>query len=363
MTYHTYGIRHIVAMAALLLAMALNSCSSLIYDELEDCPRGVEMRFVFDYNLEFANAFPRQVDCLSVYLFDSNGNLVERRTETTGVLADEDWRMTFDLPAGDYQAVAYGGLECELASFAHTVEAAKVQSITDLQVLVNSEHVGPEQDRPLRPLHDLYHGIKTFSVSEGIAYDKTTIEMMRDTNHIRLVLQHLDYSPVDIDDFEFSIIDDNSLLDYKNDIVPSEAVRYTPWTTGTADAGVHGLPDDDDSSSRSVVTPVQVGYAEMSTSRLIHQSQHIWTDSKGRTNRGPRLLITTRDNGRIVADLPLNNYLLLVKSDYFAGMSAQEFLDRCARYNLVFFLDQNNAWVSTSIIVNDWVVRINDIDV
>ena len=63
-----------------------------------------------------------------------------------------------------------------------------------------------------------------------------------------------------------------------------------------------------------------------------------------------------------MCDLPLNNYLLLLKSEALGKMDNQEFLDRAYRYNMVFFLDQDNAWVRMNIIVDDWTVRINNVD-
>ncbi|MCM1369580.1 MAG: FimB/Mfa2 family fimbrial subunit [Candidatus Amulumruptor caecigallinarius] len=337
-----------MAIAAML---SLSSCDKGmgVYDDLAPCPSGMKMRFVFDYNLEFANSFHNQVDCLSVYVFDKAGNLVESRTETTEVLADENWRMTFDLPAAEYQVVAYGGLECELASFAQTVKRENVARIEDLRVLINEEHIGDEAKRPARPLHDLYHGYLAFEVTNGLDYNECTVKMMRDTNHIRIVLQHIDNSPVDDRDFRFEIVDDNVLLNHMNDVVPRGTVTYTPWTTGTANTGV----------SRG--EPVQVAFAELSTSRLMRDSKFVWTDPDGKSQNGPRLRITSVKNGRMVCDLPLNNYLVLMKSEYLAQMGEQEFLDRANRYNMVFFLDKDNFWVQMNIIVNDWTVRIDNI--
>ena len=40
-------------------------------------------------------------------------------------------------------------------------------------------------------------------------------------------------------------------------------------------------------------------------------------------------------------------------------MPAQEFLDRVSEWSLVFFLDSGNRWYNARIIVNDWVVRLN----
>ena len=50
-----------VLLAAPALA-ALSSCGS-VFDDLDPCPRGISLRFVYDYNMEKANAFPSQVDC------------------------------------------------------------------------------------------------------------------------------------------------------------------------------------------------------------------------------------------------------------------------------------------------------------
>lgn len=352
--------------SALLLALvcSLTSCDGLgTYDDLEECPRGVIMRFVFDYNLEFANSFPHHVDCLSVYLFDEAGNLVERRIETTEVLADEDWRMTFDLPAGNYQVVAYGGLECDMASFSHTKAVEQIERIEDLDALIHPEHVGDEDARPGEKLHDLFHGIHTFTVNEGTEYDKTTVHMMRDTNNIRIVLQHLDNSPVNDKDFRFEIVDDNIHLNYNNDVLPHHTVTYTPWVTGTASAGLNGIPTGaHESRSVTEAHEVQVAYADLSVSRLMHKSDFTWTNDQGKSQMGPRLRIISKENGRTVADLPLNNYLLLLKGEHLSNMPSQEFLDRANNYSLVFFLDHDNAWVRMNIVVDDWTVRVNKIN-
>lgn len=348
--------------ALAMFGFSTTSCSS-VYDDLDECPRGVTMRFVFDYNLEFANAFPNQVDCLTLYIFDKDGKLVKRLTETTSVLADEDWRLTLDLPAGDYHAVAYGGLECDKASFAHTTDIDNIKTLEDLQVRINEEHIGEETGRPASPLHDLYHGAVDFTVTEGLTYDKATVYMMRDTNHIRIVLQHLDNTPVNDKDFRFEIVDDNILFNHSNDVLPSRTVTYTPWTTGVANVGLNGLPEEpENKSSRADGDPVQVAYAELSVSRLIYDSKFEWQQPTGKAQRGPRLRILTKENGRIVCDIPLNNYLLVLKSEALGKMDNQEFLDRASRYNLVFFLDQDNAWVRMNIVVDDWTVRINNVD-
>jgi Protein of unknown function (DUF1812). len=41
-------------------------------------------------------------------------------------------------------------------------------------------------------------------------------------------------------------------------------------------------------------------------------------------------------------------------------MSNQEYLDRQDEYNIMFFLDSNNNWIKTRIIINGWAVVLND---
>lgn len=357
------GIVALSLMAALLIG--ISSCSA-VYDDLEECQRGVAMRFVFDYNLEFANSFPSQVDCLTVYIFDAEGNLVKRLTERSSVLQDEDWRMTIDLEPGDYYAVAYGGMECEQSSFAHTKSIEDIKRVDDLEAIVNDSHIGDADNKPTAPLHDHFYGSMDFNVTDANRYESVKMEMKRNTNHLRLVLQHIDNSPVDYKDFNFEVVDDNVFFDHTNDVIPHHQVTYRPWSSGNSFAGVNGSESEDVAEigqRADAGMPVQVAYAEISMSRLMYNSAYEWKRSDGKTRKGPRLRITNVNDNHVVADLPLNNYLLLMKSDYFSNMDNQEYLDRSYRHNLVFFLDSDNkTWARLNIVVGDWTVRINNME-
>ena len=100
----------------MLATVALSSCER-IFEDLDPCPHGVSLRFVYDYNMEFANAFPKQVDCLTLYIYDDKDNYVDTKIVTGAELQDEDYRMTLDLEKGNYHFVAYGGLACDKSSF------------------------------------------------------------------------------------------------------------------------------------------------------------------------------------------------------------------------------------------------------
>ncbi len=323
------------ALTAALLSFAFCSCDS-IKEGIDPCPDGVSLRFVYNYNMLYANAFPHNVDCLTLYVYDSEGNFLEAHTETTSVLADEAYRMEVDLEPGDYHFVAYGGLACSEASFRTVSEPTEGSALSSLETLLPQG--GGVSDSEL---HGFYFGELDMTVTENtMTYDYGTVEMMKNTNNVQLMLQHLSNEPVDADAFAFSITDDNTRFDCHNSLIPVGTTTYLPWAQGQRTTGTRADGDDTED--------VVVAYAELSTSRL-------WTGNS------PRLTVTRVDDGETIIDIPLNNYLLLMKSDHYADMGNQEFLDRESDWSLVFFLDERDNWYRVYIIVNDWVVRINDV--
>ena len=337
MTLHTVS-KYFKTMAIATLTAAsmttLSSCES-IYDDLDPCPHGVALRFIYDYNMEFANAFPSQVDCLTVLFYDENGKYVTTRTNATDELKDENYRMVVDLEPGVYNIIAYGGMDCDKSSF-HFVTDPENTSFTDLQVELNKNLLTQPKGNEL---HSLFYGrIDVEIEKEDMTYRDYTVPMMKDTNNLKIVLQQIDGDPLDNEDFEFTITDNNTLFAYNNDLIPQPDVTFYPWTRGNTQVGE--LPDGGIS---------QVCWAELSFPRLV-------------TGFKPMLTVTRRSDGYRIINIPLNNYLLLCKSQHYADMGSQEFLDRQSYWNLVFFLDRNHAWLQTQIIINDWVVRINDVD-
>lgn len=74
------------------------------------------------------------------------------------------------------------------------------------------------------------------------------------------------------------------------------------------------------------------------------------------------LRVTRVSDGSEVINIPLINYLALMKSESFHKMSVQEYLDRENQWNMTFFLDRHWKWISVQIEVQGWVVRINNPD-
>lgn len=338
--FKPYGVkgllRSVMAAAAAITAPAmLTSCDAVIDDALPECREGLEVRFIYDYNMEWANAFPSQSHCLTLYVYDKEGRWVKTQRETGDPLKDENYRMHVDLEPGEYTLMAYSGLDCADASFSFTSDP-ETTLLPDLDLRLKPSLLeGTEGHR----LHTLLWGRVEATVPEGetLEYTTVTVPMMKDTNNIRVMLCNLSGEPLGEDDFEVTVTDDNTLLSSAtNDVLPAGEVTYHPWTKGTASTGV--LPD----GAESVVA-----YSELSTSRLI-------------AGHDARLVVTrTRDDRRII-DVPLINFLLLLKSQEFERLGSQEFLDRESRWALTFFLQGDGSWMNVYIRINDWIVRINN---
>ncbi len=322
-----------LALLAIIGFVFFNSCGTL-HEDLDPCPQGLRIRFIYDYNMEFANAFYSQVDCLTVLFYDEEGKYVKTVTNTkTEELSDENWRMVVDLNPGKYHILAYGGLADDKASFSFVTDPASTR-YENIEVRLNpnclTSPVGTS-------LHPLFYGRLDAEVEKtSVSYREVTVPMMKDTNNLRIMLQQVGGEQIDNEDYDFVVTDNNTLFAWNNELLPEPTVTYYPWARGNASPGE--LPYGDEAS---------VAWAELSFPRLV-------------TLASPRLTITLKSTGKKVVDIPLNNYLLLLKSQQFANMSSQEFLDRESRWNMIFFLSDKDYWVNTTIIINDWVVRINE---
>lgn len=152
--------------------------------------------------------------------------------------------------------------------------------------------------------------------------------------------------PLDGLDYDFRIEDDNTLFDHDNMLLENGGVTYTPWACGSIKVGTMDEPDA--AAERTVVKEVQIAYADLSTSRLMNV-------------RSPRLTVTHKASGKELISIPLNNYLLALRSEHFSWCGNQEFLDRKSDWQLFFFLDDPQHWNKAFIRIDDWTVRINDI--
>lgn len=334
---------HASCFIALLMAAA--SCSVMDYEG--DCTPYLRARFTYDMHMQYADAFASQVQSVAVYAFDADGKFVARFTESGEALSREGYSLSLDLPAGTYQLVAWCGLEHELKS--HTVSETTAGSslLSDLTCSVGRTHSDDEAGTALvGQLAPTFHGyVASYTLPDEEGTHYVDIPLTKVTKTVRVVLQHLSGEPVDADQFTFDIACANGLMAYDKSLLPDETLHYRPYYTASGTASTMATATKDGTTSLSTAL------AEMSTGRLVTGNG---TDAI--------LSVTNNETGATVLSIPLMDYALLVKGYYNRNMSDQEYLDRQDEYNLTFFLDENNQWASSSIIINSWRVVLDDVE-
>lgn len=318
----------------LSVLFVMTACDG-IYEDEGDCSVHYHVKFRYDMNMKFADAFAHEVNSVTLYVLDEQNNVVWQGSEQGETLAQEGYAMEVDVAPGSYSLLAWCGLAGG-NSFAVPVSSRKEDLICSLK----REHKLDGTAYVKEDLNRLYHGYlekQTFSSEEGT--HTFVVPLVKNTNNIRVVLQHLSGEPVDKDKFTFSITDENGVMNWDNKLLSDEPVTYYAWHTDSGTAGI------DDVDSRTV-SSFSAAIAELTTARLVKE-------------KVPRLKVTN-DKGETVFSIPLIDYALLVKGEYNRRMDDQEYLDRQDEYNMVFFLDEGDRWMDAYIYINSWKVVLQE---
>lgn len=343
------NIRSYVKKCARLLVgsigiMTLYACDSIIYDGEGDCSVNYRVRFRYDYNMKYADAFAHEVNTVTLYLLDGDGNVVWQRTEQGESLAAEGYAMTVDVEPGVYDLLVWGGT-ADKGSFSIPETAAG----NELTCTLNRQYCSDGTAFVNEDLDRLFHGWlpeQTFGTVEGIY--TYTVPLVKDTNNVRVVLQHLSGEAVDKDKFIFSITDNNGSMNWDNTLLPDETVTYYAWHTDAGEAGLDTQAGNVEKNALSGTRSVfSAAIAELTVPRLVKGQQ-------------TRLTVANKETGETVFSIPLIDYALLVKGFYNRDMDDQEYLDRQDEYDMVFFLDEGDRWLDTYIYINSWKIVLQN---
>ena len=336
-------LRRVLLASAMVVAMLAVSCKDgLIFDGEGDCGIYYRIRFKYDYNIKFADAFANEVNSVALYIFDHNNTLIEEITTTDKeALSSGTFEIPLELEPGHYTLLAWGGLMNE-ESFDLLADAeVGTTKLEEMQVKMHRHYNDNNEAIVDKDLLPLYHGTMALEVVDTPGTYTETISLMKDTNAVRILLHEMSGHDVDADKFIFEIKDNNGLYDWDNTLLDDEAITYKAWyqTTGSADM---------EQTSRTV-TEINVALAELTIGRM-------------RAEASPILYIKSRETGEDLVRISLADYALLVKGYYRQGMSDQEYLDRQDEYTLTLFLDEGE-WVSSYILINSWRVVLNNTDI
>ena len=337
------GIRLTVAAFA---ALTLLSCDSIIYDSEGDCSVHYRVPLRYTRNILSSDALASEVTSVSLYLFDARGRLAYSAVTPVADIVAAGGAVPVDVAPGTYDIIAWARGDSPVSGAAAFAvdNAGSPSAPADLTC---SLPAGDGSQRTIAAdIHRLYHAMAsgvTFPDTYGNV-DVVPLDMMKDTNVIRVMLQHYRHEELDKDDFRFAVYDDNAVLAHDNSPIAGNPVVYREWSKKSASASADGTP------ARDAITSVSTVIADLTTGRL--------------TTATHPVLHVTKSDGSDVLRLPLNDLLVLGKGEHFSHYSDQDFLDRQDQYNLVFLLDDNHSWYSNmGLYVNGWHVVYQNSDI
>ncbi|WP_373149569.1 FimB/Mfa2 family fimbrial subunit [Bacteroides finegoldii] len=305
--------------SCLLLLLVLFSCTS-IDETLPECR--LYVRFRYDYNMEFSDAFASQVNRVDVFVFDKDGTFVMKKSEQGETLGGS-YRMPLPLPAGEYRIAAWAGMSDD---FEMPEPVAGKTTLEELTVRMKREE-SLVHNKALNPLW--YGGVQAVSFT-GRQEQTETVSLIKDTNKFRFILQKSGPGEeLDINDCLFEIRADNGYYDWNNDLLDDDMISYRPYyLEKVEDVGI---------------------VVEMNTMRLLEHKKVYLT-------------LTRKSDGKELMRIDLIPYLLLTKMEGH-NIPAQEYLDRQSEYAIVFFYNPELLnFLSTKIVINGWTIWLKGED-
>ena len=305
-------LRHIAMWFVLIGSLIMTSCDSFNEDLLE-CRLFV--KFKYDYNMEFADAFHSQVDKVELYVFDKDGKFLFKQAEEGSTLGTGSYLMEVKLPVGQYQFMAWAGAH---DSYDITSLQAGVSSIADLKLQLKREET-LIIDKELEPLW--YGEINNVDFT-GTTDQTEVINLIKDTNKVRFVFQgsNEDSWGVDVNAYTYEIIESNGYLAHDNSLLGDDNLSFRPYHIEQKN--------------------LAAGIVELNTMRFL-------------ANRNARFVVTEKATGKKVFNINLTDFLVMTKIEGH-NMSAQEYLDRESEYKIVFFFADNDPWLALQININGW---------
>ena len=306
--------------SCLLLLLVLFSCTS-IDETLPECR--LYVRFRYDYNMEFSDAFASQVNRVDVFVFDKDGTFVMKKSEQGETLGGGSYRMPLPLPVGEYRIAAWAGMSDD---FEMPEPVAGKTTLEELTVRMKREET-LVHNKALNPLW--YGGVQAVSFT-GRQEQTETVSLIKDTNKFRFILQKSGPGEeLDINDCLFEVRADNGYYDWNNDLLDDDMISYRPYyLEKVEDVGI---------------------VVEMNTMRLLEHKKVYLT-------------LTRKSDGKELMKIDLIPYLLLTKMEGH-NIPAQEYLDRQSEYAIVFFYNPELLnFLSTKIVINGWTIWLKGED-
>lgn len=319
----------------LLFVLFISQATSCLDEVGDDCEFNVT--FEYSYNILSTNALSDQADIVTLGVFDEGGILTAIRS-SEGMTLTNDFHVSLKyLAAGSYYFVAWArSMRSNAKDGGFDVPQLIIGSSSLSEMNYYMKRSGGIQQEEL---DNLLVGVTEVKVSGNQDLRDVIINLKKVNKKFRIMLlPYADETELDINDYAISIVDEtgNGRIRYDYSLLPDESITYRPYYETNI------RPYSLVISGKAEVDPACI--AEINTFRLMESNPL-------------SLRIAMKDGGREIVNLNLTQLLSLTDMENHKDWSIQEYLDRQDEYVIGLYIDHNDTWIKTTVIINGWEVN------
>lgn len=305
-------IRYIVPFLFGLLCY-ITGCDSVLYDDLSDCPQGVNFGFYSQTPCESGKKYPAEISQVRVFVFDENNVMVEEFAMSDIKISADFWIQTSFNRVGTFTFVAWGGTDLSTYDFTPFKKGETKKN----ELFVAMQRQSDKFNDTLSPIY--WGEAPPLTIEDrtnmGSVFDWVTFNMQVLTNRINITIHGLSEN----DNYSVTITDDNGVYDFNGDFAYDTRFDY--------------------------ITSVR------RDGKMIKAN---FTVMKLGEKRNPRLTITNLSTGKVVYEVNMVDDLIMYRGD--SGEPPYK-LECDHDFNIIIVFNGNPETPETYILMN---VKVND---
>ena len=175
-----------ILMALSILGVIFGSCDSLIYDNLEDCPQGVYVKFYSMTPCAADSTFLGNVGKLSIFAFNEKGVLAMTHDEVNPNLT-KDYEVLIPVTDGTYTFVTWAGLNDKFDVSSFTPGVTVREDVMMALKVANGKAAQLGLDKIYQGESRAVH--LPDPAEYGTVYKHTTVNLQEVTNRVKVIIE------------------------------------------------------------------------------------------------------------------------------------------------------------------------------
>lgn len=219
----------------LSLLAGLSACS-WTGDDRSDCPSGFRIRLQPALHAQIqpdsgTGVITDEIDTLSLYVFDAQGQFVCLHTENRQSLTENDYIITLPLEYKDgdvYELVFWAGGDNRHYRMPQLTPGSSTRD--ELTLRLERDGDGRQDDE----LGHLWYGHLRLSRIQPSELTSVSVPMLKDSNRFVITLHDTSGQGLDADDYDFTLLADNGRMNADNEVMTGDRVTYAAYHTESA---------------------------------------------------------------------------------------------------------------------------------